>query len=748
MGPDWLTHPLRWQRGPVPWAATVRGAAGMAVPLGVAVSLGRPAEGVLAGLGAMFAGVNDRPGGRRSGVVQQAGPALGGALGLLIGVAVGWWAVPLLAAVGLVCGAISVAGPVASATAVQLMVLTVLGCGMPVPLPGWAKAACYLAGAGWLLVLRQLTTHPRPRHAERHAVAAVFDALAAALDAAGTDRAEAARRQLTAALDRAGEALRPGRPPTDAQRPDLLRIRLAAASALCEAGVALLHDGRPLPARLATGPRRLADAVRADRLPGPLPVPVAETPATAAFDLAVLHAALAFGTPAEVRPAGTGAAVRLRRTVAGWVLGNAGREQRRDGYREGGGAHGTRRGSGGRTASPNAEGVQARARQEALRASGRRTASADAEGAEVRAGRQGSADPGASGAGAGQGGRGPRDPLRGSGGRTAAGDAAGADGPAGRGGGGAVPGVRPWGRAGRAYGMRVAVCVAASAALALVLRTGHWYWLPVTAAFLVKPDYGPLFSRVVNRFAGTVAGVVLVAVSAPLLPEPWWPVGAVAVAGALIPVAQRHFAAQTAVITVTVLAFVTVGGDHGAAPGRLTDTALACLLVLLVGHLPGLADTRARVGQRAAHALRHTQRYLDHVLTERQDTAASAAVRRAELRRTAYRTLAQARAAAETAAAELRPGGPSGPDWLRLTVHAERLADAATAYAVERDHGAPAPTGPAARTLTCTLADAADALDRPGPAPDRGETPDAALPPELDDVLAEVRRIRALAAAG
>ncbi|QKW23804.1 hypothetical protein HUT16_36080 [Kitasatospora sp. NA04385] len=45
----------------MPWAATVRGAAGMAVPLGLAVAAGRPAEGVLAGLGAMFAGVNDRP---------------------------------------------------------------------------------------------------------------------------------------------------------------------------------------------------------------------------------------------------------------------------------------------------------------------------------------------------------------------------------------------------------------------------------------------------------------------------------------------------------------------------------------------------------------------------------------------------------------------------------------------------------------------------------------------------------------
>ncbi|MFJ1756448.1 FUSC family protein [Kitasatospora sp. NPDC088134] len=786
----------------------------MAVPLGLAVAAGRPAEGILAGLGAMFAGVNDRPGGRRGGAVQQAVPALGGALGLLIGIATGWWAVPLLGAVGLLCGAISVAGPVASATAVQLLVLTALGCGMPVPLPGWAKAACYLSGAGWLLLLRQLTTHPRPRHAERHAVAAVFDALADALDAAGTDRAETARRQLTAALDRAGESLRSGWAGADGAsggagqvvggsgggrssggvgwagsdevsgggrssggvgwaelcgasggagqvvggsgggrssggvgwpgsdevpggvdravgwsgggrsswdagqvgpdeasggagaagsgevagggrgwwafegrgRVDALRVRLAAASALCEAGVALLHDGRPLPGRLADGPRRLAEAVRADRLPGPLPVPAVSTPATAAFDRAVLHAALAFGTPADGTAPVTAVA---RRALAARVLGPARRQARTGGERAGAD------GPSGAVAVPRREGAVEE--PSGVAAWWRRVSAGKGDGAGGEAG--------------------------------------------------AVPGVRPWGRAGVAGGVRVAVCVGVSAVVALSLRTGHWYWLPVTAAFLVKPDYGPLFSRVVNRFVGTVAGVLLVGGLLPVLPAPWWPVGAVGVAGALIPVAQRHFAAQTAVITVTVLAFVTVGGDRGAAAGRLVDTALACVLVLLVGHLPGLADTRARVGQRAAHALRHTQRYLDHVLSERPDGAAA---RRTELRRAAYRTLAQARAAAETAAAELQPGGPPGPDWLRLTVHAERLADAATAYAVERDHGTPAPAATTARRLTGTLAAAADALERPGPygRPGTGPAPVPAggADDALADVRAEVRRIQALTA--
>ncbi|WP_282204333.1 FUSC family membrane protein [Kitasatospora fiedleri] len=435
--------------------------------------------------------MNDRPAGRRTGAVQQAVPAFAGALGLLVGVAGGWWAVPLLGAVGVLCGAISVAGPVASAAAVQLMVLTVLGCGLPVPLPGWARAGCYLAGAAWLLLLRQLTSHPRPLHAERQAVAAVFDALAEALDAAGTDRAESARRRLTAALDRAGEQLRTG-------HDHALRTRLAAASALCEASVALLRAARPLPARLATGPRRLATAVRTDRLPGRCR-PRRRDPG---------HRRL--------RPRRPARGPRLRRDAG---TGRARRRPRPD----------ARRG---------------------LR--GRWPRWCWARRGEWR---------------------------------------------------GPVPGVRPWGRAGRAYGCGSGCASRRGTALALALRTGHWYWLPVTAAFLVKPDLGrcsPGSSTASpdgrRRAAGRAA-------------RP----------GAVRPVVAgrrggRHRRADTRGPAAlrradrrhhrTVLAFTTTGGDHGAAPARLADTALACALVLLVGHLPGLTDTRARVGQRAAHALR------------------------------------------------------------------------------------------------------------------------------------------------
>ncbi|MCZ9338232.1 FUSC family protein, partial [Streptomyces sp. TRM76130] len=93
--------------------------------------------------------------------------------------------------------------------------------------------------------------------------------------------------------------------------------------------------------------------------------------------------------------------------------------------------------------------------------------------------------------------------------------------------------------------------------------------LPATAVFLVKPDLGPLVSRVLCRAAGTVLGALFFAALAAVLPQPGGLVALVAVAGALIPVATRHFAAQTAVVTVLVLALVMVGGEPEASAGRI-----------------------------------------------------------------------------------------------------------------------------------------------------------------------------------
>ncbi|WP_414079750.1 FUSC family protein [Streptomyces sp. CL7] len=575
--PPWLAHALRSQRGPVSWSAVLRGALGGGPLLLAAVLAGRPTLGVVAAIGAMFAGINDRPGSRRASVARIGTPALAGAAGLLAGTAAGDHTPAvlltlLLTVLGLAAGGISALGPVGSSAGTQLLVGAAVGAGMPLPEPGPLRAFAFVAGAAWLLLLRLAlpTSHTLAgdrRFAlrfdgERAAVAGVYDAIAALLDAVGSDGATARRAALTAALDQAQDALAGPRlrrhPSSAAER--RLHAQYAAALPLAEAATALAWAGEPVPPRASEAPRRLAAAVRDGVPTGPLPAPTRSAPGLRALDDALLHAAEAF--------------------------------DRADGRR----LHGRRR----------------------TRTAGLRT----------------------------------------------------------------VLGAR-----GREYGMRVALCFGASAAVAQALHHArwygqheHWYWLPATAVFLVKPDLGPLASRVLSRAAGTVLGALLFAGFAAVLPRPEGLVVLVTVCGALIPLATRHFAAQTAVVTVLVLALVMAGGEPQASLARIGETLLACAIVLVVGHLPIPGRRGDAIRARLTEANGAAREYLAHVLAESEDREA-----RWALRREAYRTLAEARAAIALASTELPPLArhADGADEIAATL--ERLVDTTTACAVHLD---------------------------------------------------------------
>ncbi|MFH9863857.1 FUSC family protein [Streptomyces sp. NPDC017202] len=574
--PPWLAHALRAQRGPVPWSAVVRGALAAGPLLLTAVLAGHTSLGVVAAIAAMLAGINDRPGSRRAAVRRLGAPALAGAAGLLVGTYAGDHAGPvaltfLLTGLGLLAGGASAIGPVASGGGTQLLVAAAIGAGMPLPDSGGARALAFLTGAGWLIVLRLALPTPGALagdfrfDGERAAVAGVYEAVAALLDAAGTEHATARRAALTAALDHAQDALAGPRlrryASSAAER--RLHAQYAAALPLAEAATALAWAGAPLTGRAAEGPRRLAAAVRESAATGPLPAPARSAPALRALDDALLRAADAFDQ-------GVGSDLHTRR-------------------------------------------------------------------------------------------RGARDLLR-----TA------------------------FGAGGREYGLRVALCFGASAAIAQALHHSrwygqhtHWYWLPATAVFLVKPDLGPLVSRVLCRAAGTVLGALLFAGFAAVLPRPEGLVALVAVCGALIPVATRHFAAQTAVVTVLVLSLVMVGGEPQASVGRIGETLLACALVLVVGHLPMPGERGGQVRARLTSAADAAHAYLVHVLDGLDGSDDHAT--RWTLRREAYRALAEARAAIALSAAELPALARHTEGTDEVAALLERLVDTTTAAAVHLD---------------------------------------------------------------
>ncbi|GHD28004.1 FUSC family protein [Streptomyces galbus] len=640
--PPWITHALRAQRGPVPWAAVGRGALAAGPVLVAGMAVGRTALGVLAAIGAMLAGINDRPGSRRASVKRLGVPALAGAVGLVVGTAAGERVPPLaltllFTGLGLVAGCVSAVGPVASAAGTQVLVAAALGAGMPVPEPGWARALAFLAGAAWLLALRLALPTPGALagdfrfDGERTAVADVYDAIARLLDAAGTADARARRFALTAALDHAQDALTGPRlrrwASSAAER--RLHAQYAAALPLAEAATALAWAGDPVPARAAEGPRRLAAAVRAHTPSGPLPAPSRDAPGLRALDDALLHAAQTFDRGGERRDLHT-----RRRTVRSLL-------------------------------------------------------------------------------------------------RTA------------------------FGAGGREYGLRVALSFGAGAGTAQALhhshwygQHAHWYWMPATAVFLVKPDLGPLVSRVLCRAAGTVLGALLFAAFAAVLPRPGGLVALVAVCGALVPVATRHFAAQTAVVTVLVLALVMIGGEPQASVSRIAETLLACGIVLVAGHLPLPGRRGGQVRARLTAAGDAAGAYLRYVLDGVDDLGGSAGregsagrggaagregsagrgdlagphrpddhdhdpgrdrerdrATRWTLRREAYRALAEARTAIALAAAELPALARHSAGTDEVAALLERLVDTTTACAVHLDD-----TGRLTPHLTGRLAEDLDEL--------------------------------------
>ncbi|MEU0963986.1 FUSC family protein [Streptomyces sp. NPDC005917] len=597
--PPWLAHALRAQRGPVPWSAVTRGALAAGPLLLAAVVLHPTSLGVIAAIAAMLAGINDRPGSRRAAVRRLGAPATAGAVGLLVGTYGGQHltAVPLtllLTGLGLVAGGMSAVGPAASGAGTQLLVGAAVGAGMPIAEAGWQRALAFLAGAGWLLVLRLALPTPGAIagdyrfDGERNAVAAVYDAIADLLEVVGGEGAIPRRAALTAALDHAQDALTGPRlrryASSAAER--RLHAQYAAALPLAEAATALAWADEPISERAAEGPRRLAVAVRGNGSTGPLPAPSRSAPALRALDDALLRAAEVFDRVegAEHRPP-----------------------------------------------------ARRRSLKEVLRAA--------------------------------------------------------------------------LGSGGREYGLRVALCFGASAAIAQALHQArwygghqHWYWLPATAVFLVKPDLGPLASRVLCRAAGTVLGALVFAGFAAVLPRPEGLIALVAVCGAVIPVSTRHFGAQTAVVTVLVLALVIVGGEPPASVSRIGDTLLACVIVLIVGHLPMAGKRGGGVRARLAAAGRAAQVYLDHVLSESDDRG-----ERWALRREAYRSLAEARATIALAAAELPALARHSEGTDAVAAVLERLVDTTTACAVQLDE-----TGRLTARHTRQLEDLASELERGG----------------------------------
>ncbi|MGW5467553.1 FUSC family protein [Streptomyces chartreusis] len=580
--PDWLVRNLRSQPAPVNWAAVVRAAVAIALPLAIGLAVDRPFYGALASMGALNGVISDTAAAYRVRIPTIAIPQLFGAVGVTVGALVygrGWVAVAAVTGVALVSGMISTIGAVASASGLVLLLTCVVGAGLPMP-GEWWLAPLLMSGGGLLVLLLALLAWPlRSGVPERAAVADTYRKVAALLIAVDGDTQDYddARHAVTQSLNQSYDIVLAHRARHHGRSPELARLlaQLNAITPVVEAAPAARLSGIRLPPEIPEAVRHLASAVETGYT-GPIglkpPVPATET--ARAVDHALRHAAEVVATP-DVDPRGIDD--RL-----------------------------------GRPAALSIRAARA-ARNVALSAASWR------------------------------------------------------------------------------YGLRLALCIGIAQVLVSIIAVPRSYWVALTITFVLKPDFGSVFSRALLRALGTVAGLVVAAAVLAEVPRGWWDVPVLLILAPLIPaLTPRGYGYQTAAITPVILLLSDVLNRQGTGLllPRLVDSLIGCAIALVAGYLLWPESWHTRVGDRLAGAVEDTARYVEAAFgPDAVDPAA-----RARMRRGLYRDLSAIRTEFQRALTEPPPTGRRAAAWWPLVVAVERIVDATTAARVRVRHGAAPPS--------------------------------------------------------
>ncbi|MGK3937141.1 FUSC family protein [Streptomyces caeruleatus] len=240
------------------------------------------------------------------------------------------------------------------------------------------------------------------------------------------------------------------------------------------------------------------------------------------------------------------------------------------------------------------------------------------------------------------------------------------------------------------YGLRLALCIGLAQALVSIVPVPRSYWVALTITFVLKPDFGSVFSRALLRALGTVAGLVVAAAVLSQVPRGWGDVVAMLLLAPLIPaLTPRGYGYQTAAITPVILLLSDILNHQGTAllMPRLLDSLMGCAIALVAGYLLWPESWHTRVGDRLADAVADTAAYVESAFLDSTEPSA-----RARMRRRLYRDLSVIRTEFQRALTEPPPTGRRAAAWWPLVVAVERIVDATTAARVRVRHGAQPPS--------------------------------------------------------
>jgi uncharacterized membrane protein YccC len=242
----------------------------------------------------------------------------------------------------------------------------------------------------------------------------------------------------------------------------------------------------------------------------------------------------------------------------------------------------------------------------------------------------------------------------------------------------------------RAFAVRLTLCMTAAEIARQVLPLARPYWVLLTVALVLKPDFGSVFARAVQRAAGTLVGVLVgsgLLVLLAWLPGDGWVLLAMALTAAVLPWARvENFGLFSVFQTplIILLLDLALPGGPGLVGARLVDTLVGCAIVLVLGYLLWPQTWRAPLDE----ALGEATLALD-AFVEAAFTADDTGIRRA--RRRSYRALTELQTQLQRRLAEPPPVSSRAAAWWPVIVQLERTSDAVTEAVIGIRSGAPPP---------------------------------------------------------
>ncbi|HEU5386422.1 MAG TPA: FUSC family protein [Streptosporangiaceae bacterium] len=247
------------------------------------------------------------------------------------------------------------------------------------------------------------------------------------------------------------------------------------------------------------------------------------------------------------------------------------------------------------------------------------------------------------------------------------------------------------GTLGRIFTLRLMVCMGVAGLVSEVIPLQRSYWVPLTVAIVLKPDFGSVFARALQRGIGTVAGAVAGAVLLVLVHGMWLLIP-FAILAALLPYGRsRNYGLLSTFLTPLVVVLIDLLAPVGwqLAEDRLIDTLIGCAIALLVGFAPWPMVWYSHLPRQYAQTGRDMSRYLEEVLGGQGPDAAAGVSSRARLRRPTYRALADLRAEFQRTMSEPPSISRRAAAWWPAVIGLEQVMDAITSagLAASQDQG-------------------------------------------------------------